>query len=53
MATAFERVIIKMAVETIDKALSIDMPTCKFCQSNAAVYCGYPIMCQYQKGIDT
>ena len=37
MATAFERVIIKMAVETMDKALSIDMPKCKFCQSTSVV----------------
>jgi transposase-like protein len=33
MSTAFERVIIEMAVETIGKAIDIDMPKCKFCQS--------------------
>jgi len=35
MATAFERVVIEMAVETMDKATSIDIPRCKFCQSTA------------------
>lgn len=33
METAFQRVIIDMAVETISKAIDVDVPKCKFCQS--------------------
>lgn len=37
METAFQRVMVKMAYEIATKAISVDMPQCKFCQSTAVV----------------
>jgi putative transposase len=37
MTTGLARMIIDMAVETAIKAISIEMPRCKFCQSTAVV----------------
>lgn len=33
MATAFQRMVIEMAIETVMQAVSIESPECKFCQS--------------------
>jgi transposase-like protein len=37
MENAFERVMVKMASEIATKAISVDMPQCKFCQSTNVV----------------
>lgn len=37
MESAFQRVMVKMVNEIATKAISVDMPQCKFCQSTAVV----------------
>jgi putative transposase len=37
MESAFQRVMVKMASEIATKAISVDMPQCKFCQSTNVV----------------
>src|SRR4030042_2560279 len=37
MTAGFTRVIIEMALDTVTKAIDIDMPKCKFCQATAVV----------------
>src|SRR4030042_1167120 len=47
MTAGFTRVIIEMAFDTMDKAIDIDMPKCKFCQSTAVVKNGTRNAVQY------
>jgi len=47
MTAGFTRVIIEMALDTVDKAIDIDMPKCKFCQSTAVVKNGKRNAVQY------
>jgi len=47
MESAFQRVMVKMASEIATKAIGIDMPQCKFCQSTSVVKNGKRNNVQY------
>jgi len=47
MTAGLERAITGMAIDTVTKAVNIDMPTCKFCQSTAVVKNGKRNAVQY------